>query len=127
MADAVEALESSDWTRPTDCADWDVRQLVAHVAGMAKFVSSPREMAPTDARGQGGADAGQALVDAQTAVQVEQRTHLAPAELQAGTTRCRTACGQGPPPHPRLRTPSAGCRTAGGQRRPRDMEPGLSR
>lgn len=83
VADAVDALRPDDWARPTDCTAWDVRQLVAHVAGMAKFASSPLEMArqlrATGARQQ----AGQASIDAQTAVQVEQREHLGPDELLA--------------------------------------------
>jgi uncharacterized protein (TIGR03083 family) len=45
VTDAVDALLPEEWTRPTDCTEWDVRQLVAHIAGMAKFISSPVEMA----------------------------------------------------------------------------------
>ena len=26
-------LRDADWTRPTNCAGWDVRQIAAHVAG----------------------------------------------------------------------------------------------
>ena len=82
-ADAVDALEPEDWARPTDCTEWDVRQLVAHVAGMAKFASTPLEMARQTRAAQAVREDGQALVDAQTAVQVEQRTHLGPEELRA--------------------------------------------
>ena len=32
VTDAVDALQPEDWTRPTDCTEWDVRQLVAHIA-----------------------------------------------------------------------------------------------
>lgn len=100
VADAVDALRGDDWTRPTDCAAWDVRQLVAHIAGMAKFASTPLEMArqmrATKARQQDG----QALVDAQTAVQVEQREHLGPDELRAELRRVGPRAAKG-----RRRTP----------------------
>ena len=45
VIDVVDALQFEDWTRPTDCTAWDVRQLVAHIAGHAKLLSSPFELA----------------------------------------------------------------------------------
>lgn len=83
VADAVDALRPDDWTRPTDCAAWEVRQLVAHIAGMAKFASTPLEMARQMRAAKARQRDGQALVDAQTAVQVEQRDRLGPDELRA--------------------------------------------
>ncbi len=83
VADAVDALQPYHWTRPTDCTAWDVRQLVAHVAGMAKFVSTPLEMARQMRAANARQQDGQAPIDAQTAVQVEQREHLGPEELRA--------------------------------------------
>ena len=41
VTDAVDALRPEDWTRPTDCTEWDVRQLVAHIAGQANVLSTP--------------------------------------------------------------------------------------
>ena len=73
VTDAVEALRPEDWTRPTDCTEWDVRQMVAHIAGQANIFSTPfelaRQMRATKARQQ----PGQAEVDALTALQVEER------------------------------------------------------
>lgn len=83
VTDAVDALRPDDWARPTDCGEWDVRQLVAHVGGMMKFASSPLEMARQMRAAKARQEDGQALVDAQTAVQVEQRTHLGPPDLRA--------------------------------------------
>jgi uncharacterized protein (TIGR03083 family) len=83
VAEVVDALRPEDWTRPTDCTAWDVRQLVAHIAGMAKFVSTPLEMARQLRAAQAHQQDGQAPIDAQTAVQVEQREHLSPEELRA--------------------------------------------
>ena len=43
VTDAVDALQPEDWSRPTDCTAWDVRQLVAHIAGQANLFSTPLE------------------------------------------------------------------------------------
>ncbi len=82
VAEAVDALRPEDWTQPTDCTAWDVRQLVAHVAGMAAFVATPLEMVRQLRAAQTHQQPGQAPIDAQTAVQVEQRQHLGPEELR---------------------------------------------
>ena len=37
VTDAVDALRPEDWSRPTDCTEWDVRQLVAHIVGQANL------------------------------------------------------------------------------------------
>jgi uncharacterized protein (TIGR03083 family) len=83
VTDAVDALQSEDWARPTDCTEWDVRQVVAHIVGMAKFISTPletvRQMRAAKARQQ----PGQRAIDAQTALQVEERQQLGPEELRA--------------------------------------------
>lgn len=41
--EAVEGFRPEDWPRPTDCELWDVRALVAHVAGAARSGASMRE------------------------------------------------------------------------------------
>ena len=82
VANAVDALRAEDWTRPTDCTGWDVRQLVAHIVGMAKFTSTPLEMTRQMRAAKVRRQDGQALVDAQTAVQVQEREHLGPEELR---------------------------------------------
>ena len=87
VTEAVDALQSEDWTRPTDCTAWDVRQLVAHIAGQARTFSSffelVRHMRATQARQQ----PGQAQVNALTALQVEERQHVGPDELRAELSR----------------------------------------
>ena len=87
VTDAVDGLQSEDWTRPTDCTQWDVRQLVAHIAGQARTFSSffelVRHMRATQARQQ----PDQASVDALTAFQVEERQHFGPEELRAELRR----------------------------------------
>ncbi len=44
MADTLAGLGPDDWTRPTDCTAWDVRQLACHMVGMAHMVTTPLEM-----------------------------------------------------------------------------------
>ncbi len=59
MADTFAGLGPDDWTSPTDCTLWDVRQLACHMVGMANMVTTPFEMkrqqrkAADDRRGPG--------------------------------------------------------------------------
>ena len=79
---ALEALRPEDWTRPTDCTEWDVRQLVAHITGQAKLFSSPFELARQTRAAKARQQPGKPPVDALTALQVEERQHLRPEELR---------------------------------------------
>jgi uncharacterized protein (TIGR03083 family) len=81
--DAVDALQPEDWTRLTDCTEWDVRQLVAHIAGQANLFSTPLELARQIRAAKARQQPGQADIDALTAFQVEERQHLGPEELRA--------------------------------------------
>ena len=36
-------LDEEDWQRPTDCTEWDVREMVAHLVGAAASTASVRE------------------------------------------------------------------------------------
>ena len=95
VADAVDALQPDDWTRLTDCTAWNVRQLVAHIAGMAEFASTPLAMARQMRAAKARQHDGQALVDAQTAVQVDQREHLGSEELRAELRRLGPRAAKG--------------------------------
>src|SRR5687768_11664723 len=59
VTDAVDALRPEDWSRPTDCTAWDVRQLVAHIAGQANLLSTPWEGARQMRAAQAPQQAGQ--------------------------------------------------------------------
>jgi uncharacterized protein (TIGR03083 family) len=83
VTDAVDALEAQDWTRATDCTEWDVRRLVAHIVGQANLFSTPLELARQTRAAKARQQPGQAGVDALTALQVEERQHLGPEELRA--------------------------------------------
>ena len=78
VSDAVDALRPQDWTRPTDCTEWDVRQLVAHIAGQANLFSTPFEVARQTRAAKARQQPGKAPVDALTALQVEERQHRGP-------------------------------------------------
>jgi uncharacterized protein (TIGR03083 family) len=72
------ALDASDWTRPTECAGWDVRAMASHVLGMAQMAASIRE----GRRQQKAAlKRGGMFIDALTALQVDERATLTPAQV----------------------------------------------
>lgn len=76
----VEALGAEDWTQPTACTLWDVRQIVAHQAGAYASFASWREFWR-----QFGARPrpGQLREDLISSIQVADRAARTPAELIA--------------------------------------------
>lgn len=70
-ADAVAALTDDDWQRQTDCTLWNVRQLVAHVIGMALMASSPVQLMRQQRAAKARWVPGTPSVDALTAHQVD--------------------------------------------------------
>lgn len=79
-ADVLRALRPEDWARPTECPGWDVRDMASHVLGMAEMAGSIWQNVHQirAARRRGGV-----MIDALTAVQVEERSQLIPAEIEA--------------------------------------------
>jgi uncharacterized protein (TIGR03083 family) len=97
IADAIAAIPADAWHRPTDCPDWDVRQLVCHVIGMSEMVSGIREGARQQKLAGSRAKAeGIALVDALTALQVAEKADWSPQRLvhQARAVAPRAARGR---------------------------------
>jgi uncharacterized protein (TIGR03083 family) len=43
LFDLLEGLSSADWTAPTECAGWTVRDMVGHLLGAARANASMRE------------------------------------------------------------------------------------
>jgi uncharacterized protein (TIGR03083 family) len=74
----LSSLDAGDWTRPTECAGWDVRAMATHALGMAEMAASIRE----GRRQQKAAlKRSGVYIDALTALQVEQRSTLTPAQV----------------------------------------------
>ena len=87
MVGALHDLAPEDWSRPTACPGWDVRQLACHMVGMAAFASSPAEIARQQRRAREvHATRGGALVDALTLVQVEERAGWGPDVIVAAAS-----------------------------------------
>jgi uncharacterized protein (TIGR03083 family) len=76
----LRELTDDEWSRPTDCSEWTVRQVVAHLVGGAEAAASVREMVRQMLLGRRlRPDA--AGVDGMNAVQVEERVSVAPLRL----------------------------------------------
>jgi uncharacterized protein (TIGR03083 family) len=80
MVALLRSLTPGDWSRPTDCAAWDVRAMAGHVLGMNETFSGVRRFVTTMAAGQRAAGDGPAI-DGITAVQVRANAGLSAAEL----------------------------------------------
>ena len=81
----VEVLSDEDWSRPTACPLWNVRQMVAHVtgaaAGYARWSEFKRQYSPLAQRPY--RRTGLSLLDALNQIQVDDRAQASPAELLA--------------------------------------------
>ena len=75
---ALRALSPGDWTLPTECPDWDVREMASHTLAFAEAHASLREFLHQvrTARKAGGD-----FLDAWTAMQVRERAAASPAEI----------------------------------------------
>jgi uncharacterized protein (TIGR03083 family) len=78
VADQLASLAPHEWTLPSGCPPWDVRALATHVLGMAEMASGLREQLRQQ---RAAGRAGGVFVDALTALQVEERQHLAPEQV----------------------------------------------
>ena len=83
FTDMLQQLQPGDWSKPTVCTDWNVRQLVAHVLGFAESNASFRVFVRGMRRGKKrAAEKGyDHFVHGMNEVQVEERDALAPAAL----------------------------------------------
>jgi uncharacterized protein (TIGR03083 family) len=84
VADQLRSLTPSDWTRATDCPEWDVRAMAGHTVGMMSDFTSVRSVLRRMRRASKAARAsGQPMVDAMTAGQVAEHADLSTADLVA--------------------------------------------
>lgn len=82
LLDVVDQLTGDDWSRPTDCAEWDVKALLSHMLGgmeaNAKFREFVRQFrAATKA----AKTSGREMIDEMTATQVRDHAALSSPEL----------------------------------------------
>jgi uncharacterized protein (TIGR03083 family) len=77
----LDELSDEEWRRPTDCSEWDVREMVAHLVGAAEAGASMRELVH-QARVGRRVRPGEPGVDGMNAVQVQERADAAPARLR---------------------------------------------
>lgn len=98
------SLSDAEWSRPTDCAEWDVRAMVAHLAGAAASNASVREML-RQARLARRVERSGDFVDKINEVQVRERADRSPAQLvhELAATAPRAVRGRSRLPLP-LRT-----------------------
>lgn len=81
--DALFASITADqWSRPTECPGWDVRAIAGHILGMAQMIATVPELARQQLAAQKGAkQAGVAMIDVLTALQVAKNADLSTADL----------------------------------------------
>jgi uncharacterized protein (TIGR03083 family) len=90
--EVLAALSPDDWSKPTECAGWDVRAMAAHALGMAEMAASIREQRRQvkTATKRGGV-----FIDALTGVQVEERQDMTPAQILARFHRVAPKASRG--------------------------------
>jgi len=75
-------LRDDEWRTPTDCPEWSVQQMVAHLVGAAAAGASVRELVHQARLGR-RLRPGEPGVDGMNAVQVQERADATPASLRA--------------------------------------------
>lgn len=84
VVDTLGRLTDEDWRRATDCPEWDVRAMAGHILGMARMVTTRRELTRQQLLAARRASRhGVEAIDALTALQVEEHADLAPEDLVA--------------------------------------------
>lgn len=79
----LRQLDAADWSSPTDCTRWDVRQLALHVLAATHANASPRELVH---QFRAGLPLNRQIeshhwVDGINEIQVRERRHLGPSEI----------------------------------------------
>lgn len=88
FADLLESLEPDQWTLPTSCPGWTVRDMAGHCLGMAQMAATVREMIRQQAASARAAKkSGKPLIDELTDLQVRKNAGLSREELIAAYRR----------------------------------------
>jgi uncharacterized protein (TIGR03083 family) len=80
LGELLAGLSDEEWRRPTDCSEWDVHDMVAHLVGAAESTASIRELLRQARLGR-RLRPGEPGVDGMNAVQVRDRTDARPQTL----------------------------------------------
>ncbi len=81
-AEAFRSLQPAQWTAPTDCPAWDVRQMAAHMLGMVEMAASMRENFRQQRKvNRAVAHSGGTYIDALTQLQVDERADWTPERI----------------------------------------------
>lgn len=76
LAALAAQLSPEDWTRPTDCAGWTVRDVLAHVAGAMAGTSLREGSRQRKQAGHRSRSSGSTFLDEMNQLQIEERAHL---------------------------------------------------
>ncbi len=80
----VDDLRDEEWSRPTDCAGWDVKAMLAHIVGMLELQADPQERTrQISAAATAAAESGRLRLDALTALQISERAAFSTDQLRA--------------------------------------------
>ena len=77
------SLRPAQWGMATDCPAWNVRQMAAHMLGMAEMAASIRENIRQQRKAAKLAGAGAVYIDALTQLQVDERADWTPEQITA--------------------------------------------
>jgi uncharacterized protein (TIGR03083 family) len=80
FVDLVRGLEPADWSKPTDCSEWDVRAMASHVLGAMEANDSLVVFIRQFRAGKKAAG-DRPDIDGMTEIQVRERAHLRPEQL----------------------------------------------
>jgi uncharacterized protein (TIGR03083 family) len=101
VVDLLETLTPEQWSAPTSCEPWDVRDMVGHMLGMMQMAASvPETVRQAVVSLRRGRKQGILTIDAMTALQIEKNAGLSTAELVDEVRRFGPKAAQG-----RRRTP----------------------
>jgi uncharacterized protein (TIGR03083 family) len=78
LVDLLRGLDDEQWTAPTDCPEWSVRDVVAHVLGALEASASVREQLH---QMWGAWRSARTFVDGLGVVQIRDRAHVPPRQL----------------------------------------------
>jgi uncharacterized protein (TIGR03083 family) len=94
FVELVRSLHGADWTKPTDCSEWDVRAMTSHVLGAMEANDSLRVFVHQFRAGKKAAG-DRPDIDGMTEVQVRERAHLQPGELVERITQMAPKAARG--------------------------------